>query len=339
MRNLIPKTERCISLLLLGVLALTAAGIVLVQFDYDPAAWRAVPFVGQGESADSGVGRENSSGSDTVPQGLISLSLPQSYNAETLSDKINGKAELYLKAGFRQLETQRFGLVDRQDTWMERYIFNMGDYANAFAVFSAQRRPEGRALSFAGDAYLSENGLFLVNGPFYLEVIATDASEATQAGMERLARSFLDAHPVSPTHASPLRFLPENGRVAHTGARVAQNAFGLEGFNDIYTAVYRWDEIEAIGFITRKPSAQEAVQAAEAFVAYFLEYGGRRVSDSRKPAGMHIIEILDSIEVIQTQGTYLYGVHEAGDLQRALTLVEEIAQSIQRTQTKDGSVN
>ena len=63
------------------------------------------------------------------------------YDSISLSDKINGKAELYLAAGFARLETQRFALTDNPGQWMERYLYDMGQHANAFSVFSAQRRP------------------------------------------------------------------------------------------------------------------------------------------------------------------------------------------------------
>ncbi|MEJ2037969.1 MAG: hypothetical protein P8X55_03435 [Desulfosarcinaceae bacterium] len=329
--------ERRISLLLLGVLLLAAAGVVVAQFYYDPTAWRGVTGVGQTGSAGGKAADGEARAQEPAVQGLTPLSSPETYDAETLSDKIDGKAELYLSAGFRELVTRRFGLDAVKGAWMERYVYDMGNYANAFAVFSAQRRPGARTLSLTGDAYLAANGLFFVNGRHYVEIIASRESREVQTRMEDLARSFVAAHPASGTAVSPMRFLPDRDRVADSAARVAQNAFGLDGFDDIYTAAYHRNGMDAIAFVARRSTARAALTSADAFVDYFTEFGGRLLEPPAGRTGLRVVEVLGAYEVIQTRGAYLFGVHEAGDLQQAMDLADTIGRAIQATGGEDAA--
>ena len=73
------------------------------------------------------------------------------YDAATLSDKINGKAELYLAAGFERLECRRFALADDPAGWLERFVYTMRAAPGAFAVYSQQRRPQAQPLTLAAD--------------------------------------------------------------------------------------------------------------------------------------------------------------------------------------------
>ncbi len=329
-RNRPSAVERRLSLLLLGLLVLIGAAIFRVQFDYDPEAWRVAPQASPGGSAGGQGWEETGSGPEPAPPGFTSLSPPEIYDRVTLSDKIDGKAELYLAAGFRRLETRRLGLADEGDAWLEQFIYDMGSYANAFSVYSAQRRPGARPLDLTGDAYLAANGLFFVNGPYYLEMIASRESATVQSRMTDLARRFVASHPVSGAPVSPLALLPRQDQVADSAVRVAQNAFGLDGFDDIYTAEYRWQGAEAVAFIAHRSTVAEARAAADELLSYYTEFGGQLMEAPQGKEGLRIVEVLGAYEVIQTLGAYLYGVHEAGDLQQALALTGRIGLAIEK---------
>ena len=62
-----------------------------------------------------------------LPQGLKPLTAPETFKADTLSDKIDGKAELYLSAGFNRLFSQRFRDEKASDLWIEAFVYDMGN--------------------------------------------------------------------------------------------------------------------------------------------------------------------------------------------------------------------
>ncbi len=131
------------SLAILIILTAIGGGIFLTQFDFNPSVlpkdffWRPggktrILFISHAQSI------------IPLPPGMVPLTSPEIFDPQTLSDKINGKAELYLSAGFVGLASQRFKDKAGSNLWMEAYIYDMGNGQNAFSVFSAQRR-EGAA--------------------------------------------------------------------------------------------------------------------------------------------------------------------------------------------------
>ncbi|MGD9732626.1 MAG: DUF6599 family protein [Desulfamplus sp.] len=170
-----------------------------------------------------------------IPKALMPLSDSESFNSETLSDKINGKAELYLPAGFKSLVCQRFKINPNSDSgksaeisqssysdsdkspkisksssnldkssqtasfsdnlWIEVFVYDMTLPENAFAVFSRQRRENAVQISIADYAYHTENALFFLHGHFYIEMIASEPSQNGVNLMTQIGESFIEDRP------------------------------------------------------------------------------------------------------------------------------------------------
>lgn len=313
--------QRRLSVVLLGVLVLIAAAVIWIQNQYDPLAWR-----------------EQSKNQIRQPEieqveGMVPISSVEKYNAENLSDKINGKADLYLSAGFRSLESRRFGLVTDKARWMERYVYDMGGLRNAFSVFSAQRRPDAEPLALTSHAYLSANGLFLVHGPYYVEIIGTEASDPMQSRMKDLGAAFVRSRSASFEKLQELALFPPDHNVPHTTQLMADSAFGIQVLDWVYTSNYADAAAQATVFISNRKTAEQALTALEAFIGYWKEFGGETVQapdhlpDNLKDA--RIVLILDNYEIAMVQGEYLFGVHEATDLEFGLALAAGLQQSIE----------
>lgn len=106
---------------------------------------------------------------------------PESYNPDTLWEKINGQAEFYLPDGFELLKSQLYVAIDNADMLIEVNIYNMGNIANAFSVFSLQKREQASPIDGVSFAYQTENAVYLVHGPFYIEIISKRKSPADAA--------------------------------------------------------------------------------------------------------------------------------------------------------------
>ena len=318
------RRECALSILVMAILLVILASVMVLQHHYDLARWRAQP---QNESNGSVHG--DNGAADVIPTGLTPLAPAERYEPANLSDKIDGKAELYLSAGFQGLQTRRFALQGNPQQWMERYVYDMGGFRNAFAVFSGQRRPGSQALALADEGYLAANGLFLVQGRYYLEIIASQLSPALQDGMKALARAFVQAHPGSTETLASTRRFPPQGQVPHTIALIPANAFGLDQLDWVYTAQYQWGAAQATAFVSPRASAEEAQRLVRACRQYFLDYGGQNLDVAGLPQGSGAIAILDSYEIIFAYGNYLAGVHEATDLEHAVKLATDLLRILQ----------
>ena len=113
-------------------------------------------------------------------EGFTPLVPTQSYGPDNLSDKIDGKAELYLSAGFKEMSCRSFGLGGTGGAHVEVFVYDMGSAPNAYAVFSGQRRSGSPTIPLTANAYATANALFFTQGQFYVEIVADRASETLQ---------------------------------------------------------------------------------------------------------------------------------------------------------------
>ncbi|MGD8844831.1 MAG: hypothetical protein PVI54_04935 [Desulfobacteraceae bacterium] len=310
--------QRRLSLLLLALLALIGGAVLWIQNRYDPAAWGDRPGPASSQPDSKAV----------LPEGLTPLSPAERYTPENLSDKINGKADLYLVAGFKTLETRRLALISDKNRWMERFVYDMGGHQNAFSVYSVQRRKDTQDIDGTPNAYLSANGLFMVHGPFYLEIIATEATPEMQSRMRALATAFVASHPVKPQRLPLLELFPTQNQIPHSTRLIADSAFGIQPLDWVYTAMYAAGDAQAMVYISKRGSPAQARALAGQCMAYWNEYGAQAVQTPKSHAGVQIAFILDNYEIAAVEADYLYGVHEATDLDFALALISQIQQLI-----------
>jgi hypothetical protein len=166
--------ESAISILIISILILIAAGIYLKQSDADISRFGMAVTASESSQTTYGPVEERSLDA-LLPKGFKVLSAIEVYGQDNLYEKINGKAPFYIEAGFRKLGTQRFVSSDNPDLWMELFIFDMGNLRNAFSVYSLQKRADGKNLQ-DGTAYTTGNSLYMIHGKDYVEIVAVRLS-------------------------------------------------------------------------------------------------------------------------------------------------------------------
>lgn len=317
-----------LSLIILAVLVITATGIFLWQFRYHPAVLNLDNIV----SSTEGVPQTQKPSSDEsrfpMPEDLVALSPPEVFEPPHLSDKINGRAELYLSAGFVDLQTQRFASPDAPGAWMEAFIYNMATNQNAFAVFSAQRRDDADSLSLTPHAYRTKNALFLVHGAYYLEIIASEASADTFPPMLLFAKAFVDSIQVESVQISEKNLFPETDLVENSISLISTDAFGFERFDRMFTAIYTIDGAEIMAFLSNRNAEEKAAELAEAYQGFLLAFGGRKIQTDLPIKNATMVEILDTYEVIFLHGPYIVGVREAQNRTQAEALAVRLYEKL-----------
>jgi len=319
----ISLSESVLSYLIIGLLCLVAFGVYRYHLNFNPAVLsleqlRKTPEMEtppQNKTPDMPL---------SPPERFSVFSPPETFDYMTLSDKINGKAELYLPAGFKSLFAQRLKPRDTPDVWYEVFIYDMGNMLNAFSVYSAQRRDNAEPESFTEFAYSAENALFWVHGPFYAEIIASEVSDNTLDHLLALAESFNSQNPVSLEPIEEIRFFPEENLVEHSITFIPANAFGFEGLDRVFAARYRLDKEQLTAFISRRNSIEEAVEKAEEFVQFLITYGGTEVSSLTTGEDVQMVDFFGTFDAVLTVGAYLAGVHEASSPEVAIKMVRLI---------------
>src|SRR3989339_1930214 len=174
---------------ILAVLGLIAAGLLIQQTRFNPAVTVAMHAPGKARPQ-AGSAPALSATAALIPEveGFTPLVPAQSYGPDNLSDKIDGKAELYLSAGFKEMSCRSFGLGGKGGAHVEVFVYDMGSAPNAYAVFSGQRRQGSPTIPLTANAYSTANALFFTQGKFYVEIVADRASETVQKSLEASAK-------------------------------------------------------------------------------------------------------------------------------------------------------
>jgi hypothetical protein len=319
--------EKAVSAGALVVLAGVLAGVCLQQRYFDPAVLAA----SAARAPAPGVRAQGLL--EHWPAGLSPMGAREAFAPDTLSDKIDGKADLYLSAGFVSLEAQRVGLAGNPSAWMEAFVFDMGKPPNAFSVFSSQRRPKAADAGIADYSYEADNELCIVHGRYYAEFVCSDRAQSTMRAAEALARSFVAATAVA-EHANvgaDEALFPAEGQIAGTVALVPSDVFGSDKLSNVFIARYRDGAGEVTLFAAKRASAQQAAREADELRAFFVdECGGKAAPGPAAPQGASVIELEGRFEAVFSSGPYLAGVHQAADRQSAERWLGAVAARLAR---------
>jgi len=319
------KTESLIGYTILLVLVVIAAGLFLTQFHYNAAVL--TPSALQPESLSPSVVPGPDLGA-LAPEGLVALSQPESFGPETLSDKIDGKAELYLAAGFVQLLTQRFSQKGNPQAWLELFLYDMGSSRNAFAVYSVQRREDGQRIDLGDFAYKTEDALFLVHGQYYAEVIAPALGKGAAEILSAFGRGVVGKVKATREGITELALFPAEHLKRETISLLAADAFGFDRFRSVFTAQYRLGDTELTAFLSQQTRPAEAAELAAAYHQFLLKNGGKEVKPGPGLAGVRMVELFGTYELVFSQGPVLAGVHGAENKETAEQLARILKQSL-----------
>jgi hypothetical protein len=304
------RGETAIAVCALGAMAAVLAGVCIQQSRFDPAVMLASAGAAAPAQAMPGL-------LEKWPAGLSAMSEPEAFAPATLSDKIDGKGELYLSAGFVSLRDQRVRFAGGAGSWMEMFVFDMGLPANAFSVFSSQRRPKAADAGIADYSYEADNELCLVHGRFYVEMVCSDSSNAAMRAAESLARAYVAATTVA-EHANvgaEQALFPPEGLIPGSIALVPSDVFGFDRLRNVFVARYRDGANEVTLFAAKRGAPDEAARAAGELRGFFVaDCGG---TETPAPQGAAIIDLGGSFEAVFARGPYLAGVHQAADREAA----------------------
>jgi len=328
MARTVSKTETWVGYAILLVLVVIAGGIFLIQSRYEQSILK--PGLLQTESPSQAVPL-NRSLRDLVqftPDSLTPLTPPETFGPENLSDKINGKAELYLSAGFVGLVSQRFAIEDEPTVWMEAFIYDMGSPRGAYAVYSLQKRSEATELDTGDFAYRTENALYLVHGSYYVEIVASVAQERMATLILSFGDNFIGKTTAGSEAINEFSLFPAKYLNKASISLLPSDAFGFQQFDSIFTAQYEMGDTELTAFLSQRKSPAEAVKLVESYSSFLREFGGTELKSTLNIPGVKLVEIMDTFELIFSRGSILAGVHGAENRKAAEELALMLNQSL-----------
>jgi hypothetical protein len=318
-------TQKLIGYGILALLGLITIWLLLQQSRFNPAVSVALRAPLQGRPQAAAAAPKATAALLPEVSGFTPLAPIESFGPESLSDKIDGKAELYLSAGFKEMSCRRFALGAAGEAQVEVFLYDMGADPHAFAVFSGQRRPGSPSIPLTANAYATTNALFFTQGRFYVEIVADRAAEGLQKSLEAYAKALLAKIPAAegkaPVLAAPF---PKEGLAQDTVRLCSADSFGCEGLNNIYTGEYTLKSGKATAFMARSDTPEQAQAEAKRYLDFLAANGYQKVQAPGLPADATALVLDNSFEIVFIQGRTLAGVHDATSLEAAQELAGKL---------------
>jgi hypothetical protein len=310
---------------ILAVLGLIAAGLLIQQSRFNPAVIVAMRAPDKGRPQ-AGSGPALAATAALIPEvaGFTPLVPPQSYGPDNLSDKIDGKAELYLSAGFKEMSCRSFGLGGSGGAHVEVFVYDMGSAPNAYAVFSGQRRQGSPSIPLTPNAYATANALFFTQGKFYVEIVADRAAETLEKSLEAYATALLAKLPSQGEAQDQAALFPKENLVRETVRLCPTDTFCLEGLNNVLTGEYSLKSGKATAFVAVRDSPELAREDARRYLDFLAANGYQKVQAPGAPGDIDVLGLDNSFEMVFAEGRTLAGVHDATSIAAAQELAAQL---------------
>lgn len=323
------RVETCVGFFILAVLAGILYSILAVQSLYDPTLFKALELKGNVAVTGPIPQPPGAVGSFAgfVPEGIKAVGGEETFDSETLSDKIDGKAELYLSAGFIRLTTQRFSREGDPKSWFELYVYEMGDDKDAFSVYSLQKRKDGQKAGLGAFAYTTENALFFVSGSKYIEIVAAGAGLGDQ--MFSLAKKLEGGHPAEAAENSEFALFPTESLDQGSISLHLSDVFGFAGLDNVYTAKYQVGSYEVTAFISKRKDAEESAALAADYSRFLLENGASELGEISGALGLKLFKVFDTFEAVLQKGPFFAGAHEVENREAAEQIAVRIYKKLE----------
>ncbi|MCB2186921.1 MAG: hypothetical protein KQJ78_10915 [Deltaproteobacteria bacterium] len=314
------RGETLAGLAVLLLLLIIAAGVWHTSRNFDPSLWGLPAGPAQGGGLLAAL----------APPGFTPLAPPEAFDLGTLWTKIDGKAELYLPAGFELLETRRWRPTGREG-WLETYLFRMKEAQGAFAVYSGQRRSDARPLDLTPLSYASGPAVFAALGPYYLEVVPSGADAAWARASRQMAQAILEALAAvgvkGQSGLGAAGLFPPQGLVQDSLTLLAQDVFGMAGLDQVRTANYQSAQGELTAFLSHRTDAAAAAKLTGDYVTFLTSQGVADLGPAPQLPGSHVLDVLGTFEVVFSQGPYFAGA-KGEDRAAAQDLAQRLAKRL-----------
>jgi hypothetical protein len=220
------------------------------------------------------------------------------YDADSLFEKIDGKADAYLALDFQSLAFASYARPTDPAVYIDVYLYDMQAPLNAYGIYRAQRSGKEQALDAGEEAGAAGASVFVRQDRFYLEVIASGPEAAAEA--RALAQAIAQAIPAEHDPVTDPAWLPRGG--LQSVGYVRDSALGVEALTNAFLASYE----DGTQVVVAQPASPEAAckEALESFA--FL----------KTPAEF------------APRGAYAVGVVGAPDPARARALLAEVLESL-----------
>ena len=241
------------------------------------------------------------------------------FTAESLYEKINGRAEFYLAYDVIGMTFASFEKSSDDGHFIDLSIYDMGTPTNAFGVFSGERTKGVSPIDICREGYRAGANYYIWKGQYYIQIVASDTTDEFQRIGIDLDRKVTDFLLDSGEVVWGLNALPQMGLVPGSVQYFLVNAMSLDFMRNTYTAQYTKGDAVVTIFLSQRDSQEIAGATVEKYIEYANKYG----------KGVKRVTV-DGVELVSCDMNGNYDVvFQKGNLVGGVSYVEEENLAIQ----------
>jgi hypothetical protein len=205
----------------------------------------------------------------------------ETFNAENLFEKIDGRAESFLQYDVKGMAYTNYQPDGDTSNDVQVYIFELGNSLKALGKYGSEKPEEAKPLAVGSEGYTAGGSTLFYAGKYYTQIVtskdepkfaafALDLARriaAKQApGGAPVAAAATPGGAVESTAESLFALLPAGSGKGNT-SYVAQDVFGYSFLSDVFLADYAAGGVTWKGFVRPYASPDEAKAVFEKYLA------------------------------------------------------------------------
>jgi hypothetical protein len=294
----------------------------------------------------------------------------ESFNADNLYEKIDGRAESFLQYGVKGMAYTFYHPTGDASNELQVYIFEMPDTLKAMGKYGSEKPDEATPATIGDQGYTSAGSTLFYAGKYYTQIVSTADDPKFAAFAQELAKRVVarqkpggtqvfasaPAPAAPPTGTAPkptttpaetsapakpaaaevspatlFAFLPAQKRDGDP-KYVAQDVFGYSFLSDVFMADYKDGDVTWQGFLRPYKDAKEAKEVFEKYIAGVKKDGAEVKTMSTDGADeMVLSNNIGLADFVFRKGNTLAGANGATSPAAAEAFARALAKSLPAT--------
>jgi hypothetical protein len=205
----------------------------------------------------------------------------ESFNAENLFEKIDGRAESFIQYDVRGMTYAYYHPAGDESNEVQVYIFEMGSPLKALGKYGSEKPDDAKTVPIGSEGYTTAGSTLFYADRYYTQIVSTQDDATFAAFALELAKRIAARQAPAETLAAPAEgpgqpkavtpealfaLLPVEPKKSGT-KYVAQDVFGYSFLSDVFMADYQAGDTSWQGFLRPYPDTAAAQKVFDQYLA------------------------------------------------------------------------
>jgi hypothetical protein len=261
----------------------------------------------------------------------------ETFNAENLFEKIDGRAESFIQYDVRGMAYTYYHPAGDDSNELQLYIFEMANDLKALGKYGSEKPEETTPVPIGTEGYSASGSLLFRTGKYYTQIVSTKDDPKFNEFALAIAKRVAAAQGAgsasegsnetgAPTGPDAIFAALPTGKGKANPKYVAQDVFGYAFLNDVFMADYEADGSTWQGFLRPYADAKEAKAMYEKYLETVKADGAEVKTEMSKDCeAMVVSSNIGLVDVVFLKGNTLAGVNGATEAKPAIEFAKAFA--------------